>query len=62
MISRLGEKYNFNREISDSRLKREVIMLPVTVDGEPDYDFMVGYMKSLERSLLERYLNFVSEI
>lgn len=61
MVSRLGEKYNFNREINDSRLKREVIMLPVTVDGEPDYDFMVSYMKSLERSLLDCYLNFVSK-
>ena len=29
MLNRLSEKYNFNREINDSRISREKVMLPV---------------------------------
>ena len=47
IANRLSEKYSFNREINDKRLKRERIMLPVNKMGEPDYDFMEEYMKSI---------------
>lgn len=59
MIKRLGKKYNFNREISDTRLKREFIVLPVNETGEPDYEYMKQYMINQEINLLEKYLNYV---
>ena len=55
ITSRLSEKYSFNREIKDSRLQREKIMLPVTSDNTPDYNFMEEYMKQIEQKLLNKY-------
>lgn len=57
IISRLSEKYSFNREIKDSRLQREKIMLPVKTDEKPNFDYMEDYMRSIENKLLNRYIN-----
>ena len=57
-VARLSEKYSFNREINDKRLKREKIMLPVTSNGEPDYAFMEAYMKKQEQKLLKKYADY----
>ena len=59
IASRLSEKYSFNREIKDSRLQREKIMLPVNDDNTPDYAFMEEYMKLVEKKLLTRYKKYL---
>lgn len=43
-------KYNFGREISDARLAKENIRLPIDSKGQPDWDFMERYVKSLPYS------------
>lgn len=53
MMSRLSEKYSFNREINDFRIKRESVLLP-TKNNQPDYEFMEQYMKRKENEVLER--------
>lgn len=45
-LSKIGEKYSFNREISDDRIKREKIKLPAINKDEPDWEFMREYIKS----------------
>lgn len=60
MVSRLNEKYSFNREINDQRIKKEKILLPINSKGMPDYAFMENYMKQKETELLEKYENYVS--
>lgn len=57
MVSRLGEKYGFNREINDNRIRREIIMLPITKDGTPDYGYMANFMRNIEYKLLLQYVN-----
>ena len=52
IISRLSEKYSFNREINDDRIKREKILLPVTDNGDIDFQFMSSFMKQIEKDLL----------
>jgi len=47
LIKRFGEKYYFNREISNKRLKRERILLPIKKDGTPDYQYMEQYIKNI---------------
>lgn len=61
MLNRLSEKYNFNREINDTRIKREKIFLPVNSKGEPDYDFMHNYMLHLEQKKILEYLEYINE-
>tara|TARA_B110000977_G_scaffold80356_1_gene107602 strand:- start:335 stop:721 length:387 start_codon:yes stop_codon:yes gene_type:complete len=48
IANRYSEKYNFNREINDTRLSREKIILPVTSQGKPDYQYMEQYIKNIE--------------
>ncbi|TYK36137.1 restriction endonuclease subunit S [Bacteroides pyogenes] len=52
IISRLSEKYSFNREINDLRISRERLMLPIQADGTPDWDFMSAFMKKVEQDTL----------
>lgn len=56
IINRLSEKYSFNREINDDRIKREKLILPVTENGEIDFNFMSKFMMSIEQDLLKSTL------
>ena len=49
-------KYNFNYKRSDTRLKKEMIQLPIDDEGNPDWEFMTQYMQAHEYELLLRYL------
>ena len=53
-MSKIGEKYSFNREITDVRIQREKIKLPVGINGQPDFDFMEQYMKRMENSVIKK--------
>ena len=52
LINRLSEKYSFNREINDERIKREKLLLPVTDAGDIDFQFMSLFMKQIETDIL----------
>lgn len=56
LVKRLGFKYSFNREMNDTRIKREKIMLPINEKNEPDYEYMENYIKSLELQKIKTYL------
>lgn len=58
IVKRLGVKYSFNREMNDTRIKKEKIMLPVNEKKEPDYEYMENYMKQLEYKKIKEYLNY----
>ena len=57
-INRLNEKYSFNREINDERIKREKILLPKTKEGKPDFAFMEKVMKSLKSSTYAKVIRY----
>ena len=52
-------KYNFNYKRSDTRLKREKLMLPINDAGEPDFEYMENYIKNIEAEKYRRYLNYL---
>ena len=56
LINRLSEKYSFNREINDNRIKREKLILPATQTGEIDFAFMSSFMKEIEQDILNTTL------
>ena len=58
-LNRLQEKYNFNREITDSRLRHEKIQLPVDDSGAPDFDYMEAYIKKIFAEKYRRYLEYI---
>ncbi len=41
-------RFNFGRKWNIERMKQTTIKLPVTADGEPDFEFMENYIKSLQ--------------
>jgi hypothetical protein len=61
LISRLSEKYNFNHEINDVRIRREKIMLPATADGEPDWAYMEQYIREQEDKLIQEYREYIGK-
>lgn len=56
LVSRLSEKYSFNREINDERIKREKLLLPVNECGEIDFEFMSTFMRNVEQDILKTTL------
>lgn len=38
------------------RLKKQRFMLPIGIDGLPDYAYMENYMKAKEHEILNRYI------
>lgn len=57
IINRLSEKYSFNREINDERIKREQLILPVNKEGDIDFSFMSSFMKYIEYKTLTLYID-----
>lgn len=62
LLSRLGEKYSFNREISDKRLKREVLILPVDESQNPAWDAMSDHVKQIELFMLKKYEDYLISV
>ena len=60
IINRLAEKYSFNREINDKRIKRERFVLPATPEGTPDFAYMDAYMRNIELQQLLKYLQHLN--
>lgn len=54
--SKFGYLYKFNAE----RMANTRIMLPVTDDGIPDYDYMEQYAKNLMLAKYRQYLDFLN--
>lgn len=57
-ITMQKEKYGYGYKMGTARLLKQKILLPITNDGKPDYDFMENYMKSLEYKKLKEYLDY----
>ena len=58
---RLSEKYGFNREINDKRIQKEKILLPITIQGSPDFVFMEQFMRSIEQEKLKQYDSYIQK-
>ena len=59
IISRLEEKYSFNREINDKRISREKLFLPIDKNNEPHWKYMSNFIKKLEKENMEKTLNHI---
>ena len=59
VVKRLEEKYSFNREINDTRIKREKIILPAEKNGNPDFQYMSDFVKKLELDKVQEVLEYI---
>ena len=58
---KLTEKYSFCREITDLRISREKIMLPVDDVGKPDFEYLEKYVCDLRKKLVEEYIRYAKK-
>ena len=49
-----NKKYNYVNKISKQKLRDEIITLPATSSGEPDYDYMEEYIKEKQEVVSKR--------
>ena len=56
-----ASKYSHGYSRNDLRLKRDIIKLPITKEGKPDYQFMEDYIKEMMTSKREVYVRFLKE-
>ncbi|QEJ98623.1 restriction endonuclease subunit S [Treponema phagedenis] len=59
IIKRLEEKYSFNREINDERIKAEKIILPIDKNGNPHWEYMSKFMQKLEVEKISNFLPYI---
>jgi len=52
-------KFEYGYKFNGERMKRQQILLPITISGEPDYAFMSAYMKRLEYDIQRRYMKYI---
>lgn len=60
MITQQKEKYSFGHKAFSKVLIRDHIMLPVTDNGEPDYQFMEDYVREMIGNKLQRWNGYVN--
>lgn len=51
LIESMRDKYNFGREISNKRLSKEYIKLPIDKNNNVNWRFMENFMSKLEKSI-----------
>ena len=59
IVKRFEEKYSFNREINDNRIRTEKLILPVDENGNPHWDYMSKFMQKIEAEKLEKALEYI---
>lgn len=59
VLEQQKSNFNFNREITDLRIREMRIMLPVDDNDEPDYEFMKEYGRKMMAKKYIQYLDYL---
>ena len=59
IIKRLESKYSFNREINDTRISREKLILPIDKDGNPHWEYMSKFIQNLEVKNIKNIVQYI---
>lgn len=52
-------KYAYGYKFNAERMRRQLLMLPADIAGQPDWDFMEEYMREREQLLIKRYRSYI---
>lgn len=58
LIRKQKIKYTYGYKFNGNRMARQKILLPITNDGQPDYDYMTQYAKSVMFGKYKKYLEY----
>ena len=59
VIGMQNKTFSYSRKLGTERLQNLRIMLPVTDDGAPDYEYMEQYAKNLMLRKYKQYLTYL---
>ena len=59
IIRQQKAKYQYAYKFNEQRMRRQLIMLPVTAEGNPDYQFMEDYARELMTKKRNQYKNYL---
>lgn len=54
-------KYNYGYKFNGTRMKRQIIVLPVNNEGNPDYEYMEQYIKNIMINKYKSYLDYAEK-
>lgn len=52
-------KYSYGYKFNEKRMLRQKLMLPISAEGNPDYDYMEQYAKNMMIRKYRQYLDFL---
>jgi hypothetical protein len=61
IIEQQREKYTYGYKFNERRMSKQSIMLPVDKNGNPDWDYMENYTKSIMNHLVNIYHKHIGE-
>jgi hypothetical protein len=61
MTKAILNKFNYGYKFSQTRIKKQLIMLPINQNLEPDYEYMEQYTNSITETKLIKYKSYVKK-
>ena len=61
ILNKIGTNYGYEEKVTKPKLFEEVILLPATQTGEPDFQYMEDYIKNVEE-LQKRNLQIIKSL
>ncbi len=61
IITSNQNKYAFGRKAFSDRLAKQIILLPVDIDEDPDYKFMESFIRQKEQEKLNQYAKYIKK-
>lgn len=58
LIRKQKVKYTYGYKFNGNRMERQKILLPITYDGQPDYEYMKQYAKAVMFRKCKKYLEY----
>lgn len=53
-------KYTYGYKFNGTRMNRQKILVPITDNGEPDYEYMEKYSRNLLRDKIQSYIDYAA--
>ncbi len=54
-------KYGYGYKFSQTRIKKQIIMLPIDSKGNPNWQFMENYMKNIEQKYIKNIVDYYNK-
>lgn len=58
----LKSKYYWGDSISNKKIQKDTFFLPVTADGEPDFDYMERYIRAVEKLIIANVVKYKDKV